>query len=61
MSNFDNISGIFKAAFVFEGLDQGEAKIVVRQKLQNKWKQLHFKDSKKLLKKKYEAAMLLLK
>jgi uncharacterized protein len=61
MSNFDNISGIFKAAFVFEGLDQGQAKIVVRQKLQNKWKQLHFKDSKKLLRKKYEAAMLLLK
>jgi uncharacterized protein len=61
MSNFDNISGIFKAAFIFEGLDQGEAKISVRKKLQNKWKQLHFKDSKKLLKEKYEAAMLLLK
>jgi uncharacterized protein len=61
MSNFDNISGIFKAAFVYEKLDQGEAKESVRQKLENKWKQLKFEDSKQIIKPKYEAAMLLLK
>lgn len=61
MSNFDNISGIFKAAFIYEGKNQGEAKDSVRKKLQNKWQQLRFKNSKKLLKKKYEAVMLLLK
>lgn len=61
MSNFDNIPGIFKASFVFEGQNQGEAKLAVRKKLQNKWNQLHFAESKKIIKPKYEAAMLLLK
>lgn len=61
MSVFDNISGIFKAAFVYENLDQGEAIKSVRKKLINKWKRLHFQSSKKMLKSKYEAAMILLK
>lgn len=61
MSNFDNIAGIFKAAFVYESKTQGEAKDSARQKLERKWKQLHFKNSKKIIKPKYEAAMLLLK
>jgi len=61
MSNFDNIAGIFKAAFIYENLDQGQAKIAVRKKLENKWKRLHFKSSKKIIKPKYEAAMILLK
>jgi uncharacterized protein len=60
MSNFNNISGIFKAAFVFEKKDQGEAAASVRKKLENKWKQLRFKKSKQMIRPKYEAAMLLL-
>jgi len=61
MSNFDNISGIFKAAFVYEGETQGEAKDSVKRKLKNKWNQLHFKKSKEIIKPIYEAAMLILK
>lgn len=61
MSNFDNLPGIFKAAFVYEDLDQGEAKISVRNKLKNKWSQLNFEKSKELIRPRYEAAMLLLK
>jgi uncharacterized protein len=61
ISNFDSIPGIFKAAFVYENKNQKEARESVRKKLQNKWKKLHFKDSKKIIKPKYEAAMLLLK
>ncbi|MGM5481027.1 MAG: HD domain-containing protein [Nanobdellota archaeon] len=60
MSNFDNIGGIFKAAFCFEHLSQGEAKKAVREKLHRKWKQLHFDKSRELVRDKYEAAMLLL-
>lgn len=61
LSNFENIAGIFKAAYVYENLNQGKAKDSVRKKLENKWKQLHFEMSKKIIKPKYEAAMLLLK
>jgi uncharacterized protein len=61
MSNFDNISGLFNAALCYEGKTQEEAKISVREKLQRKWKQLHFEDSKKLMKEKYDALMLVLK
>ena len=61
LSNFDNIAGIFKAAFIYEDKTQGEAKDSVRQKLERKWKQLYFENSKKIIKPKYEAAMLLLK
>ena len=61
MSNFDNIAGIFKAAFVYENLDQGAAKKSVREKLERKWDQLRFAKSKEIIKPKYEAAMLLLK
>ncbi|MDR3169969.1 MAG: HD domain-containing protein [Candidatus Peribacteria bacterium] len=61
MSSFDNISGLFKAAFVYEHLDQGQAKTSVRQKLERKRNQLHFEASKELIQPKYAAAMLLLK
>ncbi len=61
MSSFENISGIFKAAFVYENLSQSEAKISVKQKLERKWKLLHFEKSKQLVRPKYEAVMLLLK
>lgn len=60
MSNFDNISGIFKASFIYEHMEQGEAARAVKKKLQNKWNQLHFESSRKIIKPKYEAAMLLL-
>lgn len=60
ISNFDNIAGIFKAAFVYENKTQDEAKNSVREKLERKWKQLHFENSKKLIRPKFEAAMLLL-
>ncbi|MFA5355320.1 MAG: HD domain-containing protein [Candidatus Paceibacterota bacterium] len=59
MSNFDNIAGIFKAAFN-EGLSQGQGKESAKQKLNNKWNKLHFEDSRNIIKPKYEAAMLLL-
>lgn len=61
MSNFDNIAGIFKAAFVYEGKNQSEAKDSARKKLENKWNQLNFENSRKILRAKFEAAMLLLK
>jgi len=61
LSSFENIAGIFKAAFVYENLDQAEAKESVRIKLENKWRQLHFDQSKEIIRPKYEAAMLLLK
>ncbi|MFA5431907.1 MAG: HD domain-containing protein [Candidatus Paceibacterota bacterium] len=60
LSNFDNIPGIFKAAFMYENLTQGEAKEAVRKKLENKWNQLNFKSSKKIIKAKYEAIMVIL-
>ncbi|MBU1252558.1 MAG: HD domain-containing protein [Nanoarchaeota archaeon] len=59
ISNFDNIAGIFKAAFI-EGKSQEEARKSARQKLQRKWNQLHFESSKNLIQPKYAAAMLLL-
>ncbi len=61
ISNFDNIAGIFKAAFMYEGKTQEEAKISAREKLERKWNQLHFENSKEIIKPKFEAAMLLLK
>lgn len=60
LSCFDNIAGLFKAALVYENLDQGKAKISVREKLERKWRQLHFKRSKELLKSKRDAILLLL-
>jgi uncharacterized protein len=60
LSNFDNIPGIFKAAFVYENLTQGEAKESVRKKLENKWNQLNFENSKKIIRPKYEAMMTIL-
>jgi uncharacterized protein len=60
LSNFDNLGGLFKAALVHEGKDQGEARDSVREKLERKWGKLHFKTSKKIIKPKYEAVELLL-
>jgi uncharacterized protein len=60
ISTFDNIPGIFKAAFVYEKQHQIQAKESAKQKLENCWKKLSLKESKKLIRPKYEAAMLLL-
>ena len=60
MSNFDNLAGIFKAAFIYENLSQKEAKESVKQKLERKWGQLRLDKSKEIIKPKYEAVMLLL-
>ncbi|PIZ01051.1 metal-dependent phosphohydrolase [bacterium (Candidatus Howlettbacteria) CG_4_10_14_0_8_um_filter_40_9] len=59
ISNFDDITGLFQAALVYEGLNRGEAKEAVRKKLENKYKQLNFDKSREIIKPKYEAAMLL--
>jgi len=59
MSNFDNLSGIFKAAFIYENKDQQEAQKSVRQKLINSFNKLS-SEAKKIIKPKYDAAMLLL-
>jgi uncharacterized protein len=61
MSTFDNVAGIFKAAFIYENRTQVEAKDSVRQKLENKWNQLHFEKSRQIIRPKFEAAMLLFK
>jgi uncharacterized protein len=61
MSNFDNLPGIFKVAYIDEGLTQPEARKSAREKLERKWKKLQLPESKILIKPKYEAAMLLLK
>ncbi|MBU1557650.1 HD domain-containing protein [Patescibacteria group bacterium] len=57
---FNRISGLFKAALVFEKKDQQEALDSVRQKLENKWNQLTLDESKDLIRAKYEAVGILL-
>ena len=61
LSNFDNIAGIFKVAYVYENKTQSEGKKSVLDKLERKFKQLHFEKSKELVRPKFEAAKLLLK
>lgn len=58
MANFDNIPGIFKAAFVYEGLNQQQARKSVYEKLMRKWEQLSL-DSKELIEDKYHAVRIL--
>jgi uncharacterized protein len=60
LSNFDNLPGIFKAAFIYENKTQDEARKSVREKLERKYQQLHFEESKELIKPKIEAVKLLL-
>ncbi|KKU55189.1 MAG: hypothetical protein UX75_C0010G0027 [Candidatus Moranbacteria bacterium GW2011_GWE2_47_10] len=60
LANFDEISGIFKAAFVYEGLTQAQARESVLQKLTNKFNQLHFEKSKEIIRPKFEAVKILL-
>jgi len=58
MSNFDNIAGIIKAAIVYEGKTQAEAKKHVFEKLTNKWNQLS-DYAKELVEEKYNAVKVL--
>jgi hypothetical protein len=60
MSAFDNLSWLFNAALIFEKLDQQQATISIKEKLERKRNQLSLNKTKKLIKPKYEAAMLLL-
>lgn len=61
LSAFENISGIFRTAFIYENQNQEEAKKSTMEKLENKWNQLHFESSKEIVKPKLEAARVLLK
>ena len=61
VSNFDVIPGLFQAAYYYEKLDQGEGIESVRAKLQRKYRNLCFRESRELVKEKYKAAMLLIK
>lgn len=60
MSAINNIAGLFQCAFSYEKRSRIDGEVSVKQKIENKWKQLRFKESKAMLKDKYEAAMLLL-
>jgi len=61
LSAFNDLSGLFQCAYVYEKLARKEAEKSVRNKLENKWKQLRFKKSKEIIKPKYEAMKVLLK
>ncbi|OIO40709.1 hypothetical protein CO154_00925 [Candidatus Pacearchaeota archaeon CG_4_9_14_3_um_filter_31_7] len=60
MSHFDDIPGLFISTFIYEKLSEGESRKSVVNKLENSWKKISPK-ARKIVKQKYEAAMLLLK
>ena len=60
LSCFDDIPGLFQVAFEHEGKNRREAIESVKNKLQRKWNKLHFEESRKIIKPKYEAAMKML-
>jgi uncharacterized protein len=59
MAAFDRIEGLFRAALVYEGLNQIEARKSVKQKLINCYNKISF-EAKEIIKPKFEAVMLLL-
>jgi len=60
MAHFDALSGLFRACYLFENkTGQGEAQDSVRVKLINSYNKLS-EEAKKIVRPKYEAAMLLL-
>lgn len=61
LSAFNDLAGLFQCAYLYEKLSRKETQKSVRQKLENKWKQLRFKKSKEIIKPKYEAMKMLLK
>lgn len=58
MSHFDNVSGIFQAAFVFENKSQKEAQLSVLKKLRGSRDKLS-SEGKKMIEEKYNAAEVL--
>lgn len=60
MGTFDKLHGLFYAAFVAEKLDTEQARKSVKQKLINSYNKISF-EAKRIVKNKYDAAMLLLK
>ena len=60
LSAFNDITGLFQSALVYEKLSRKEAKDSVKKKLINKWKQLNLDESREIIKSKYKAVMLLL-
>ena len=58
MSHFDNIGGIFRAAFSFENRTQEEGNREVKRKLKNSFSKLS-SQAKEIIKPKYDAAMIL--
>lgn len=60
MSAFDNIGGQFKATFIYDNMTQEESRKYVAQKLINSYNKLSDM-AKKIIKPKFDAAMLLLK
>lgn len=61
ISCFDNLEGLFNAAFIYEKLSQKEARKSVREKLKRKYVKLTCDYSREIVKPKFEAVMLLLK
>jgi len=60
ISHFDAVPGLFRACYLFEGVKgQGEAGKSVKTKLINSYNKLS-EDAKKIIKPKFDAAMLLL-
>jgi uncharacterized protein len=59
ISNFDNIVGIINSALVYENKTEKEAKQEVLEKLERKRKQLHFQESRELVKPRLKAIRLL--
>ncbi len=57
--NFDMLPGLFYVTLVVEKLTPILAAKSIKKKLENKWRRLHFNESKKLVKPKYQATMLL--
>lgn len=60
MACFDNIDGLFIAALVYEKKNRIDSRSSILNKLKNSWNKLSFEESKKIIKPKFEAAMLLL-
>ncbi len=57
---FEDVSKQFLICLVHENSSLEEAKKSIKKKLQNKWNQLSLKEAKKIIKPRYDAAMLLL-
>lgn len=61
LSAFGDIAGLFRVAYYYEKLSRTDGRNSVLKKLQNKWDQLQFEESKELIRPKMEAIRLLFK